>query len=83
MVQMADVIQRVRTEVAEARTVAASAVALVRNVSQEIRERKNNIEALDQLADALDTSTNDLAAAVAESSDVITGGGGEAAAQPA
>jgi TolA-binding protein len=64
MPTMKETIDRVRAEVTEARTVADSAKALVTQLAQQIRDNIGDPAALNALADQLDATNADLAAAV-------------------
>lgn len=63
---MSKELDRLTTEVAEMKTVNTSAVNLLRRLATMIRENANNPAALTALADDLNASESDLAAAVAE-----------------
>lgn len=63
---MTEEIARLTTEVSETKTVAASAVTLIRGIAQQIRDNVANKAALTALADDLDASTNELGSAVTE-----------------
>lgn len=58
-------LDKLTTEVAETKTVAASAVTLIEGLAQQIRDLKDDPIALEALAAELDSTTNALAAAVA------------------
>ena len=62
---MSEQLDRLTTEVAENSDVIGSAVTLLGNLSQQIRDLKDDPAALDALADDLDAQSNALAAAVA------------------
>ena len=57
-------LDKLTTEVAETKTVAASAVTLIEGLAQQIRDLKDDPIALEALAAELDSTTNALAAAV-------------------
>lgn len=63
---MSQALERLTTEVAEMKTVNESAIALLGNLSQQIRDLKDEPAALEQLANDLDAQANALAAAVSE-----------------
>lgn len=63
---MSDSLDRLTAEVAETKTVAASAKAMIAGLAQQIRDNATDEAALNQLADDLDSSTNDLAGALTE-----------------
>lgn len=63
---MAGAMDRLRQEVAEAKTVKESAKALLQRLGQQIRDNINNEAELNRLADELDRDSNDLATAVTE-----------------
>ena len=59
-------LDRLKAEVAEAKTVADSAKALITNLAQQIRDNALDPAALPALADALDASDTSLATAVTD-----------------
>jgi uncharacterized protein (DUF3084 family) len=63
--RMSQALDRIREEVTEAKTVATSAVQLLTSLAEQIRDLKDDPAALEALADELDQSNADLAAAVA------------------
>lgn len=67
----------VRREVSETRDVMQSAAALIRNISQQLRDVATDPAAIQDLADQLDSSQQDLAAAIAENTPAAGGGTGE------
>lgn len=64
MKDMSDALNRLTAEVAEQKTVIDSAVTLLGSLAQQIRDNVGDEDALNSLADSLDTQTNQLAAAV-------------------
>ncbi len=62
---MSAAVDRMRTEVAELKTVVDSTKALIAGMAQQIRDLKDDPAALEALADELDATTSDLAADVA------------------
>lgn len=58
-------LSKVSTEVLEATTVMAGAAALITGLAQEIRDNITDQAALNDLADTLDASSNNLASVVA------------------
>lgn len=65
IIEMSTDLTRITTEVSEMSTVVDSAVALLGDLSQRIRENATDPAALNALADTLDNKANALAAAVA------------------
>lgn len=63
--KMSAQLDRLTAEVAEAKSVSESAVALLGGLAQQIRDMKEDPAALAALADELDASTNALGEAVA------------------
>lgn len=63
---MSEALNRLTTEVAEARSASQSAKALIAGLAQQIRDAATDPAALNALADDLDSSTNELSAAVTE-----------------
>jgi hypothetical protein len=59
-------LDRLKQEVAEAKTVMTGATTLLTGLAQQIRDNVGNRAALKEMADNLDASANELAAAVAE-----------------
>lgn len=57
-------LERLATEVAEMKTAQQSAVTLLSNLSELIRQHADDPAALRDLADQIDSSTNELSAAV-------------------
>lgn len=66
LIKMSVALDRLTAEVAETKTIAASAVALIRGLAQQIRDNATDPAALNALADELDATQADLGAAVAE-----------------
>ena len=64
MNRMSEALDRLTTEVSETNTVIDSALTLIANLAQQIRDAAGNPEALNGLADQLDAKANALAAAV-------------------
>lgn len=64
-IQMSADLTRISAEVSEISTVTDSAIALLNDLSQRIRDNATDPAALNALADALDSKGNALAAAVA------------------
>lgn len=62
--KMSESLNRLTSEVAENTTVVQSAITLLNNLSQIIRDSVNDPAALNALADQLDTQSNSLAAAI-------------------
>lgn len=62
-VVMAD-LTKIQTEVSENTSAVASAVALLDNLAQLIRDNATDVAALNELADQLDANSNQLAEAV-------------------
>lgn len=63
--KMSEALNRLVDEVTEIREVAASAVALIGSIAEQIRDCGVNEDALNALADDLDATSEALAAAVA------------------
>lgn len=63
--EMTPELQRLTDEVTESKTVQLSAISLLQNLSQLIRDRANDPAALNALADSMDADTKALADAVA------------------
>jgi hypothetical protein len=61
---MSDAVDRIESEVAEAKSVAQSAIALLGGLSQQIRDNAQDPAKLTALADELDANNAALAAAV-------------------
>jgi hypothetical protein len=57
-------LDRLTAEVAETKTVAASAVTLIEGLAQKIRDSVNDPAALTALADSLDADQTKIAAAI-------------------
>jgi TolA-binding protein len=66
--QMSQQFDHLRQEVAEMSGTVQSAVTLIRSLSSQIRDLKDDPAALEALAQELDASAGDLGAAVAENS---------------
>jgi hypothetical protein len=64
MATVQEAVTKLTSEVAEARTVADSAKALVTKLAQQLRDNVTSPEAILALADQLDASNADLSAAV-------------------
>ncbi len=62
---MSQALDRLKTEVQESTAVAKSAVQLISGLSAQIRDLKDDPAALEALADELDASQQELAAAIA------------------
>lgn len=62
--KMSAQLDRLAAEVTETKTVAQSAIALLNGLAQQIRDLKEDPAALEALADELDSTQADLAAAV-------------------
>ncbi len=62
--EMSAAVDRMRTEVSELKTVVGSAKSLLESISQQLRDLKDDPAAIEALADELDATSNDLAAAV-------------------
>ena len=62
--KMSEALDRLTASVAQATTVAESAVTLIGTIAAEIRDNVDDSDALNDLADKLDAETADLAAAV-------------------
>jgi hypothetical protein len=75
--QMATVLETLQAEVAENKTVMASAVTLLQGLKKRLDEAIGNEAALRQLSADLDTNTNDLAAAVTANTPSEGSGNGE------
>src|SRR5690349_13322732 len=59
-------LDRLKQEVAESKTVTESAIAMIGNLAQQIRDLKDDPAALEALANDLDSQQQALAAAVTE-----------------
>lgn len=68
---------RLQQEVAEDADVKSSAATLLRGLADRVRATAGDTAKANELADALDASSNDLAAAVAESTVAEDGGSTE------
>lgn len=73
--EMTPELQRLTDEVTEMKTVNQSAISLLQNLSQLIRDRANDPVALNALADSMDSETKALADAVTANTPADTGGG--------
>lgn len=62
--KMGAALERLKTEVAETKTVAESAVALIGGLAQQIRDAIEDEDALNELADSLDADQAELSAAI-------------------
>lgn len=67
--------QRLTDEVAQTKTIAKSAVTLLGGLSQQIRDTAGDREAALTLANELDSSNEELAAAITANTPQTTGGG--------
>jgi DNA repair ATPase RecN len=84
--EMTPELQRLTDEITEMKTVNQSAIALLQNLSQLIRDNANDPAALTALADELDSENKKLADAVTANTPAQPGNGdntGSATGQPA
>jgi hypothetical protein len=73
--EMTPELQRLTDEVAEMKSLQQSAITLLGNLSQMIRERANDPAAINALADDIDSSNKQMADALAANTPAETGDG--------
>ena len=69
---MSTIVEKIRSEVEKNTAVVQSVITLVTNMAEQIRATQADEVALNTLADDLDKSANDLAAAVAANTPAAT-----------
>lgn len=79
---MNDALNRLKAEVTENNSLVASAITLIGGLATQIRDNLNDEQALSELADSLDSSGNELAAALTANTPASDVGGGEPAPAP-
>lgn len=66
LTKMSAALDKLTTEVAETKTVAQSAVTLIRGLAQQIRDAVDDPAKLEALANELDAAQNELSTAISE-----------------
>lgn len=74
---VSEALSRLTREVSESNSIATSAVALIAGLAQQIRDAIGDDDELEALADSLDASQSELAAAIAANTPGETGGGSD------